>query len=170
MFNTIILKKGYARLTKKEMAKFDQYDTICGADSEAQELQRWPLEQKEEAEAALAKLRCTYEAWSEDLTEICEYALEYCELDEEGEFENGSDFDFAADATKILKNNFDHEISFEDLEKAKRHFAPDLEEFPEAEEYAKEIEDALTLEQLADVLNKYTDTFGNGSAYFVHEI
>ena len=70
---------------------------------------------------------------------------------------------------KELRNNFDKEVAFEDLQKAKNYYMPDTEEFPEEVEYAQEIEDAETLEELAHVLTKYTDMFDNGSQYFVHE-
>lgn len=70
---------------------------------------------------------------------------------------------------KELRNNFDKEVAFDDLNKAKNYYMPDTEEFPDEEEYAQEIEEAETLEELAHVLNKYTDIFDNGSQYFVHE-
>lgn len=71
---------------------------------------------------------------------------------------------------KILKNSYDSEVEFDNLEDAKRYHMPDLAELPECAEYAKEIESAESLEELADVLNEYTDRFGNGSAYTVKEI
>lgn len=37
-------------------------------------------------------------------------------------------------------------------------------------QYKEEIEEAETLEELASVLNKYTDIFDNGSEYFVKTI
>lgn len=70
----------------------------------------------------------------------------------------------------ILKNRRDDSIGFEKLEAAKKYYAPDLDEFPEAAEYERDIEMADNLEQLADVLNKYTDRFGDGSEFFTREI
>lgn len=70
----------------------------------------------------------------------------------------------------ILKNRRDDSIGFEKLETAKKYYAPDLDEFPEATEYERDIKMADDLEQLADVLNKYTDLFGDGSEFFTREI
>lgn len=66
-----------------------------------------------------------------------------------------------------LRNNVDNEARFTDLAEAKKYYMPDLTQFPEAEEYAEEISESGTLEELADVLNKYSDDFGNGSEYKV---
>ena len=70
---------------------------------------------------------------------------------------------------KELKNNVDYETVFENLEDAKKYYMPNLEEFSECKEYAEEIEDSKTLEELADVLNKYTDVFSDGRNHFVKE-
>ena len=70
---------------------------------------------------------------------------------------------------KELKNNVDYETVFENLEDAKKYYMPNLEEFPECKEYAEEIEDSKTLEELADVLNKYSDVFSDGRNHFVKE-
>lgn len=93
MINTIILKKGYARLTHSEYEKFEKGDTIFGLNSEPEELKRWSIEDKEEAEKELAKYKCSYSGGN--VWDIEEYALEYCECDENGEFVQGSDFDLA---------------------------------------------------------------------------
>ena len=94
MNNTIILLKGYALLTRTEYKKFNKGDTIFGNDSNPEEIKRWSIEQEQEAKEELAKHTCTYrenaETWS-----IEEYALEYCECDEEGEFLQGSDYGLA---------------------------------------------------------------------------
>ncbi len=67
---------------------------------------------------------------------------------------------------KELRNNFDKEICFTEgeLDKAKYYFT-DSEE----SEYAEAIAEAETLEELADVLNHYSDEYGNGSRYYVRE-
>ncbi len=93
MNNTIILKKGYARLTNNEYKGFSKGDTIWGVDRDPEEVKRWSIEDKEEAEKELAKYRCTYSGGN--VWDIEEYALEYCECDEEGEFIEGSDYSLA---------------------------------------------------------------------------
>ena len=84
MNNTIILLKGYSRLTDKEHERFSKGDTIWGNDQSPDELKRWSIEDEEEAEKELAKYKCTYE--HSYLWDIEEYALEYCRCDEDGEF------------------------------------------------------------------------------------
>ena len=91
MKNTIILRHGYKRLTSSEFKKFKKGDTIWGEDSDPEELQRWNINQKEDAELELSKYRCEYnDGWN-----IEEYALEYCECDEDGDFVWGSDYQLA---------------------------------------------------------------------------
>lgn len=83
---------------------------------------------------------------------------------------------------KELRNNFDSEVSFTDLQKAKNHYLPNAEKPCEPDDYLgddyeyecelwqkykTEIESADTLEELAKVLTKYSDRFDNGSEYFV---
>lgn len=92
MNNTIILKKGYAELTKKEYKSFEKGSTIWGADRSPEEIKRWDIDEKEQAELELAKYRCTY---SDGIIE--EYALEYCECNEDGDFLQGSDYELAAE-------------------------------------------------------------------------
>lgn len=95
MFNTIILRKGSEILTNKEYKGFTNGDTIWGDNASPEELNRWPVEYKEEAKEILAKLKCTYEHdEAQSRWYITEYALEYCETDEDGEFVEGSDYDF----------------------------------------------------------------------------
>lgn len=79
---------------------------------------------------------------------------------------------------KELKNNVNTEVVFTKLEEAKEWYMPkdnipctkdeylgdDYEGFcKEFTEYKKEIEQSQTLVELANVLNKYTDTFQDGS-------
>lgn len=97
MYNTIILKKGEARLTYRERKKFTKGDTIWGEDENPEELKRWSIDKVEEAKAELAKYRCSYKQ-GEQLYYVEEYALDYCECNEEGEFMLGSDFDLAEEA------------------------------------------------------------------------
>lgn len=93
MNNTIILKRGYATLTNSEYKKFNKGDTIYGIDSEPEEIKRWNMEQKAQALVELNDYRCTYSGGN--VWNIEEYALEYCECDEDGEFVEGSDYDLA---------------------------------------------------------------------------
>ena len=94
MYNTIRLLSGCAQLTQKEYAAFSKGDTIFGIDSDTKELRRWSAEQKEAAREKLKKYRCEYIKTGETIS-ITEYALEYFDVDENGEFISGSDFDLA---------------------------------------------------------------------------
>lgn len=84
-----------------------------------------------------------------------------------------------------LINNFDKEICFEDLEKAKKYFIPGvgvdsdirsggeyLGNDPKAytarwDKYVEDIKNAKDLRELCNVLNRETDEFGNGSEWAV---
>ena len=58
-------------------------------------------EDKEEAEARLAKYQCEYNYGElQNTYYVTEYGLEYCDCDEDGEWEAGSDFDLAEETTK----------------------------------------------------------------------
>lgn len=92
--NTIILLKGTETLTKREYKKFRKGNTLWGDMQDPEELKRWSIDQKEEAEKELANYRCEYRELRE-LFDITEYALEYCVCDENGEFISGSDYDLA---------------------------------------------------------------------------
>lgn len=95
MNNTIILKHCEIRLTREEFKKFKKGDSICGEDNyPVEELKIWDMSNREEAKTELAKHHCTYKE-DGSLYNIQEYALEYCECDEDGEFVQGSDFEFA---------------------------------------------------------------------------
>lgn len=90
---------------------------------------------------------------------------------------------------KELRNSVDYEIGFTDLEEAKAYYLPSEEldadvKNPDSyigtgafedylknwEDYKADISDADSLEDLANVLNRYTDEFGNGSSYTVAEL
>ena len=81
-----------------------------------------------------------------------------------------------------LKNKFDREISFDNLQEAKQYFYPKTEKPCEPEEYLGdnyesyckvfqaykvEIKAAGNLDELADVLNRYSDAFDKGSEYYI---
>ena len=96
MFNTIILKKGYEILTDKEHGNFETGGTIWGENAYSEELNRWPIECKEEAQRILAGYRSSYEYdKGQNRWYIEEYALEFCETDDDGEFVEGSDYELA---------------------------------------------------------------------------
>lgn len=77
---------------------------------------------------------------------------------------------------KILKNSFDKDINFDNLEEAKKYYIKSAEQLEELDndedeiERNKKIESAEDLEELADVLNTYTDLLDNGSHWSVHTI
>lgn len=77
---------------------------------------------------------------------------------------------------EILKNSFDKDINFDNLEEAKNYYLKSAEQLDELDndedeiERNKEIENAKNLEELADVLNKYTDLLDNGSHWSVHTV
>lgn len=85
---------------------------------------------------------------------------------------------------KILKNSFDKETTFTSLEAAKKYYLPEDAELSKEDyvgkdyqaddaawrEYRGEIEEAESLEELAEVLNRYSDRFGNGSSWSVKDI
>ena len=76
-----------------------------------------------------------------------------------------------------LRNNVDTEVVFTKLDEAKKYYLPnekvpcikeeylgnDYENYcKQFSEYKEEIEQSETLEELAEVLNRYTDIFGDG--------
>lgn len=72
-----------------------------------------------------------------------------------------------------LINNFDKEICFSDLNAAKHYFY-NLEKIEKNDddaiyliEFNVGVANAASLDELASVLNKYTDLLGNGSEFKV---
>nr|DAR30122.1 MAG TPA: hypothetical protein [Caudoviricetes sp.] len=100
MNNTIILLKGKLAYSVSEYKEFSKGDTIWGDTSNPEELRRWDIRQIEEAKAELAKYNCSYTR-ATALYWVEEYALEYCECDEDGEFVQGSDFDLAKEKKEM---------------------------------------------------------------------
>lgn len=94
MYNTIRLLKGEASLTKKEWVEYEKGAAIWGVDREPEEVKRWSMEQEEEAKEELKKYKCSYDEW-QDGVDVLEYALDYCECDEDDDFISGSDFHLA---------------------------------------------------------------------------
>lgn len=126
--NTIKLLRGEDRVENKKYKDFVKGDTIWGADSEPEELKRWSIEDKEQAKEELAKYRCFYDSngWG-TLVIVEEFALEYCECDEEGEFVEGSNFELAEERESDMKTTlqlldeveamgFDREKALEDID------------------------------------------------------
>ncbi len=93
MFNTIILQHGIDRFLNKEH-KFSKGDTIWGEYSNPKEIKRWNINQESEALEELKKYKCSYDI-DKTFTFAEEYALEWCECDEEGEYIRGSNFELA---------------------------------------------------------------------------
>ena len=91
MQTIIRLIKGTAFLTGREYKKFTPGDTVWGNNSEWEEIARWNISDEEKAQAELKKYRCSY-LGSNGTWDITEYAIEYFEGDEEGEFVSGSDY------------------------------------------------------------------------------
>ena len=84
-----------------------------------------------------------------------------------------------------IRNKFDREISFDNLQDAKQYFFPKTEKPCEPEEYLGEnyenyckafqaykveIKAARDIEELADVLNRYSDVYGNGTEYYIKRV
>lgn len=89
------LLKSEARLTKEELKGFEKGDLITGNDVNPEELKRWTGEGcREKALEELKKFNSSY-YMEEQLTDVTEYAVETYEADEDGEFLEGSDYDFA---------------------------------------------------------------------------
>lgn len=97
MNNTIILLTDDVLLTRNEYKGFEKGDLIVGIDSDPKELKRWNIADEEEAKKELAKYRCEYKD-SGSCYSVKEFALMYCECDEDGEFVEGADYDMAEEA------------------------------------------------------------------------
>lgn len=107
--------------------------------------------------------------------EYAKYVIDFNKL-----YYNGKD-------VQTLKNSFDEEAEFTDLNDAKEYYmlgTEMLEEFLNPAEYSgddfeeykqfvlnreKEIREAKTMEELADVLNKYSDLLDNGSEWYIED-
>ena len=97
MHNTIILLEGNAELSRREYLKYQKHDTIYGNNSNPRELRRWSIDDYEDAKEELKTYCSTYRCANDDCYIVTEYALEYCETDEDGEILSGSDYDFAVE-------------------------------------------------------------------------
>lgn len=89
--NTIILWHG----TREYVNNFEEGDTIFGLCADPEEIKRWNIKDEKQALEELKKCRCSYSTGRYDGYCIEEYALEFCECDEYGDFVEGSDYIFA---------------------------------------------------------------------------
>lgn len=94
MINAIRLLRGYRSITVKGDEMPEIGCTIYEDGTDPEELNRWVIEDKKDAMEELAKYRCSYRKGS-GVVFVEEYALEFFEADEDGDFVMGSDFDFA---------------------------------------------------------------------------
>lgn len=94
MWNTIILLKGTLKTSLSYFKDFEYGDTIYGLNSEPEELARFSIGEKDKALKELSKHKCTY-AKGAEIVYIEEYALQYCNCDEDGDLICGSDYDLA---------------------------------------------------------------------------
>ena len=123
VFNTIILKEGTANLTNEEVKKFNKGDTIYGNNSNPAEIARWNISDEKQARATLAEYRCSY-----DGGRIKEYALEFCETDEDGEFVSGSDYDFAPEEKTEGMRIYGRAITPADMDAIANYMNDDIRE------------------------------------------
>lgn len=120
MLSMIRLLHGERRITNEELKKFQKGDTIWGNDTDPEELKRWTIEEEEEAEEELENLYCKSVEYNEYLTDIEEYALEYFNADENGEFIEGSDFELAQTKYMVNYNTGAGEEDAYSIEEAKK--------------------------------------------------
>lgn len=94
-YNTIILKKGVEKLSQKEKQTYKKGDLIYGKrDKPPVELKRWTLENEKKAEIELEKYFCWMDS-SIFSGKVFEYALVYCQTDENGEVIKELEYKFA---------------------------------------------------------------------------
>lgn len=110
------LLKSEARSPREELKGFEKGDLITGNDVNPEELKRWTGEGcHENALEELKKFNSSYYI-GEQLADVTEYAVETYEADEDGDFLEGSDYDFAEPVTQVyfLKTSDYNEIVFTD--------------------------------------------------------
>ena len=90
------LLKNEKRLSREEYRRFSKGDLIFGENACPEELNRWNIDDLEEAKKELKKYRCTYEE-DASMFNVTEYAIEIFEEDEDGEFVEGSYFQLTAE-------------------------------------------------------------------------
>jgi len=93
--NTIMLICGSRNFPRKDwMTKTFPGCATFGDNAEPEELMRWSISQEAEARTELAKRNCVYRV-SGGFVFAEEFALEWCECDEDGDFVCGSDYALA---------------------------------------------------------------------------
>lgn len=97
LYNTILLLKGERQYSIGDFKKFTAGDTIFGDCSDPIELKRWTAEGKTEAEELLNNnYKCKYDYGDlQEMWYVTEYALEYAEYDEDGDFMDSFGFNLA---------------------------------------------------------------------------
>lgn len=95
--NTIILLHDEALIDRlhRKSVMMEVGNLIGELDRQPEELKRWSIADKEAAYAELDKYKCTIRDAAGGCIFIEEYALEFIEADEDGEFIDGGDLDFA---------------------------------------------------------------------------
>lgn len=94
-YNTIRLIHGSLNCPRHIwLKKVNPGDSILECDHWCEEVMRWSIEQEAAAQKELSRRKCTYFRIG-DTVYADEYALEYCECDEDGEFIEGSDYELA---------------------------------------------------------------------------
>ena len=92
MYNYIRLLRGFAYVDKRSTLKHG--DLIGGIDQDPTEINRWPIDRLEDAKLELSLLRCTY-AKHFDVEVWEEYALEYIQVDDDGDIVAYGDYIYA---------------------------------------------------------------------------
>lgn len=77
-----------------KMHKFFKGCSIFGDWTDPKTIQEWPIEEVEAAKAELKKYKCSYRMRRKYI-DVTEYGLEYYDVDEDGDFLIGSDYDLA---------------------------------------------------------------------------
>lgn len=99
MYNTIRLLHNRVNMTTNEYKEFEHGDTIFGVGN-PEVLAKWVIDDIDDAKEELERHYCSA-IGGDKYTEVEEYALEYCDMDENGEFECGSDYDLAESLYKV---------------------------------------------------------------------
>lgn len=69
---------------------------------------------------------------------------------------------------KEIRNKYDVELRIETVEKAKNYFVTN-ENDEDSVKFNIELNESENLEEIVNVLNKYSDLIGDGSEYYINE-
>lgn len=100
MYNTIRLLHNKVSMTAREYKEFEHGDTLFGVDRNPEVLAKWVIDDIEDAKKELERHYCSA-IKGVSIIDVEEYALEYCDTDENGEFECGSDYDLAESLYRV---------------------------------------------------------------------